>query len=527
MPFGKHVQGRALVYRYGLVVRPGGRLAGEVINRDRALDAMRGRNALWNAFVELERTHQAAIEALLAVEHPAYAEAKAAAEASDGPDWTTVKSERRAAFALPTVKLALASMETTRRARVKELCRESQLYWCNYEDVVQAYDQARRKPGELHFHAWSREVGKLTVRWQQGLADPFAGDSRMQLTQPDARGHALARVRIASDDRAPIWFEAPVVIHRPLPNGATVRSASVLRERIGTKERWHLVLVLSLPDEVHPKSGPVAAVDLGFRKVPDGLRVATWLSDTGGAGSVVLPGRWIRGMAKVDDIQAIRQHNFNEAIAAVRKWLDGQKDLAEWLSAATATISRWVAPARLAALTLAWRDQRLDGDADIYELIESWRKRDKHLLEYQAHLRDQLQGQREHLYREFAAMLVANHGTVRLESFDLRKVARVKRKGQTDPENELVSVARHQRVLAAPSLLRLAITNAARQEGTAIETMVATNSTRQCSWCGHVDDFDAAAELMHQCSACGRTWDQDVNAARNLLSRTWPHKQAA
>ena len=37
--------------------------------------------------------------------------------------------------------------------------------------------------------------------------------------------------------------------------------------------------------------------------------------------------------------------------------------------------------------------------------------------------------------------------------------------------------------------------------------------------CGVVNRWDQAAEIRHTCDACAATWDQDENAAQNILVR--------
>jgi len=41
--------------------------------------------------------------------------------------------------------------------------------------------------------------------------------------------------------------------------------------------------------------------------------------------------------------------------------------------------------------------------------------------------------------------------------------------------------------------------------------------TKTCHACGSLEDFDAEASIYHTCSQCGARWDQDENAAKNML----------
>jgi hypothetical protein len=45
------------------------------------------------------------------------------------------------------------------------------------------------------------------------------------------------------------------------------------------------------------------------------------------------------------------------------------------------------------------------------------------------------------------------------------------------------------------------------------------NTTKECQACGSIEEWDQGKVLHHTCSKCGLRWDQDDNAAQNLLSR--------
>ena len=70
------------------------------------------------------------------------------------------------------------------------------------------------------------------------------------------------------------------------------------------------------------------------------------------------------------------------------------------------------------------------------------------------------------------------------------------------------------RVVACPSLLRRCF-----EEKGGCHKVDGRYTTQDCSWCGCADPWDAVRTVMHQCAGCGRWFDQDRNAARNLLQR--------
>ena len=485
-----HKARRCRTYEYGLQVPTAG--------MDAAVEEMHRRLTLWNALVEVEHRYREAVEVVLG-ERP----------------WAE-------ALADPVSASHLDGCEAARRVAEAAAKRAAGLYWCNADEVVDAYRKARRikkgaPPPSLHFHRWAGSTGKLQVRYQHGLAvDALsAGDTRLTVTPTGARGkrqYGVVRIRASRET----WLEAPIILHRPLPAGL-IRSAAVLRTPVGTHASWRLVIVVELPDGAGPAPTGTGAVgiDLGWRRVPSGLRAAAWSDDRGESGEVVLPQDWIEQHQKTEDIRSIRDQHFNITRASLARWLSTAVAVVpEWLGDATSTLPQWRAPGRLAALTLRWRENRFPGDDVAYAAAETWRKRDKHLLEYEANLRDQLLRRRRELYRVFAAGVAARYARVRLEVFDIRDVAELPETGTGDA---LPLPVRHNRVLAAPHILRLAVLNACGRTGVTVESVSAVNTTHICHVCGSLERFDAAEHLSHRCGACGVAWDQDYNAARNLL----------
>lgn len=533
MPFGR-VARPCRVFQYGCR-QP---LDGE----EYAIQEMRGRVTFWNKLVEIEREHQSKTDQTLARLAPDVADTAAQVallESDKEVDkgllkaaWKAQREARKAAFARDGVKAALAELNEEWKEVIKEAYHNSGLYWPNYNDVLAAYRTARTRPGTLHFHAWRNEVGKLSMQWPKGLPVQTllkGGDNNCQIvpvseeawTSP-VRGkrrrlmRSVLKLRMGSVDRkTPIWLEIPIVLHRPLPVGGLVRSVSIFRERVGISYRWKATMTVELPDQLH-KPAPIGriALDVGWRKLPEGLRVAAWSDDANRVGQVVLPQSWLSEMGQVENIRSLRDQHFNSVKAALSAWFKAAPGVPEWVSEDVRTLHQWRSTGRLAGLVLRWRGNRFDGDEAGFEMAEAWRKRDLHLGDWEAHLRDQLITNRRERYRIFAARIAREYGEVVLEKFDLRKVAE-----HEQGAKDLPAEARHMRQWAAVSTLRLVIKNACQREGVIVSEVDAKNTTKECPRCGTVEDFDAASNLQHKCGACGYTRDQDLGAARVLLTR--------
>ncbi|MDE2106720.1 MAG: transposase [Patescibacteria group bacterium] len=587
MPYGRKA-GAVRAYSYGCTA--------PTANRDAALAEMRRRNDLWNRLIEIDREARAAKDVFILPategipddrEH--YAERKAARKAAFAEHADEIKEIERVAY--------VASHAAYRSEA-------SGLYWCNAEDVLIAWQNARRRKDPPKFHGWRGE-GKLTVRWQQGLpvSALFDGhDLRCQIdpvapiawigTRSERRHHNFTslRLRIGSDGRKPLWLETTVYVHRPLPVDGTIRSASVIRRRVGNDDRWSLVLIVETADadpdapvvEEHARPGRIA-LDIGWRLLPPppdaweqrpetpwtevvaGMRIAAWHDHAGRQGTLVIPKRWLDEMARADEKRSFRDKSFDTMRAMLAAWLQIQTGVPDWLRDETVTLAQWRSIGRMVMLYRKWRENRIAGDDEIFAALATWHREEQHHYRFESNVREQLLLWRREQYRIFAVWVAKNYGEVIIEEFDLSDVAGPEYwipkeiiqeyKGSSDknwkdalridlvtePERFAVyqahegttrpkgatrffgldAKARHQRFVAGCSYLRLALANAVTREGGTIITHPATNTTRHCHVCGHVEP-ERVAELVHCCSQCGAEWDQDHNAAINLFSQIPP-----
>jgi transposase len=150
--------------------------------------------------------------------------------------------------------------------------------------------------------------------------------------------------------------------------------------------------------------------------------------------------------------------------------------------------------------------------------LRNWLERHLHLSAWENHLRDQALRRRREIYRTYSRNLANTHGTVVLEKFDLRRVTR---HGDTSADRTKPQ-AGDQRTIAAPSILRTTL-----KALTQWQEVEAAYTTQHCSWCGFDAKWDAAESIMHRCDGCGQLFDQDHNAARNLLIRSSQIEQPA
>jgi transposase len=159
-----------------------------------------------------------------------------------------------------------------------------------------------------------------------------------------------------------------------------------------------------------------------------------------------------------------------------------------------------------------WSDHRLAGDEEIYQTATEWRRHSLHLADHWRNLQDQMTLRLREQYRVFAAEVAAKYRTLILENFNLREVAEPK------PEEPQKTPGASYRQMVSPSVFRAALVNACRREGLEVRRVPAEYTTAMCHACRTIEAWDQAASVIHRCASCGALWDQDRNAAINLLA---------
>lgn len=453
-------------------------------------------------------------------------------------------------------KPLLNALEAERREAVKKARQESGCFWPNYNAVISSYEVARRRAMQtgsmLRFRRFTRE-GRLVNQIQGGMTveDLFAcrhSQAGIRLNG-QSRGRQTGTLyvtaytgRDGSGRRIRRNVEFPIILHRPIPNDAVIkevevnirrRSPNVVRCLTDTdggpileygEAEYSVSFTCQIPTRGRVAGASAAGINIGWKRVSGGLRVATAAFHDGTIDHLILPDEWIR---KYEHVQALRSgidKSDGEMHAALREALrdmlifeqDGPRveGLSESDHRLLSAIKRAPKAPGRAMDALAWRlkeTPNMPFVANLSATIEAWRKARKRMILEMDNLRGKLLARRKDLYRNFAARIVARAGAIALDDTDYRAASLVERKDGEDPE--LHEKARLQRVMAAPHELRLAIEQAAAKRGGYIERH--GGSINHCRACG---SRNVSGDIARHCHACGSVFDVDENAARNLLA---------
>ncbi len=593
------------VFKYGLLA--------PTTNGPLVLEQMRLAHRYRNVLVEIERARRATVQTALAA-HPDMAplEAKVAAlveqyEASSkalGQARTIrqpraelapqrealrrlaadirdtraqIKAGRKAVYADPVVQAELDAADEHAKARVKEARKICGVYWGTYLLQEADADRARQEKTPPKFSRWD-EQGRVSVQIQKGISveELLGDDTRIQVApvSTDAHDDGCARgvrrrarrttlkLRIGSDEdsnRIPVWAEFPMIYHRPIPPGSTIKVATVARTRHNCWQwDWNLTLTVDVPDAAmrpSPSKG-VVALNLGFCQRPDGaIRSGYLVASDGTEQEILLPASIGDAVSKASSIRSFRDKNMDTMKAALCAWLgdltaaydkatsiateagpDGWSRIAAYIAADGPAITPWLADIkphlhswrsadRFRKLAFRWRGERFPSDEVGYGALEAWRYRDNHLEPYETGMRRRALLRRREGYRILAADLCQRYRTLVIDDTDLAEFKR-----SPAPESEEVDgipLLKNNQSLAAGSELRQVLMNAFHGR---IVKFSAKNVTRGCYSCSHVDEtWDSGNPETNTgrdrtCPACGMRVDQDANACRNLLLE-WANAQ--
>jgi hypothetical protein len=452
-----------------------------------------------------------------------------------------IKEARAAALADDEVRERLDQATEDNKNAIKKARDESNLYWGNYLAVDQAA-MAFGKGTPPKFKKFTGD-GRVTLQLQKGLTweAALAGkDTRLQIRKVHDRqrgkknGSMFAEVwlRVGStENKQPIWCKFACIIHRQPPMGSRIKWAFLHRRIIGGreyhregkaaqvvgKERW--TLTLSLANKITGAWDPgdqadhgVVGVDIGFRMVPQGLRVAYWSGSDGRSGPLILPNEFVDDWYAAHKLHSVIDNQANEFRAELAAWLKANKEgLPEWLAEATSTIGQWKNRGRLIWLELDWRDNRFQGDEQIFERFTAWRRANMRVTQQWANKKLRLQDRRLDTYRNFAADLRREYHVIGLEKLNLTFIHQ-KPTVENAEQDKLSAAQRETARIAALSELK----NALAAAMASVVLIDPGNTTKACHNCGSIEQWDQATEVMHTCSKCHELWDQDLNAAINL-----------
>lgn len=442
--------------------------------------------------------------------------------------------------------------------KLKKLRSESGLLNSNYTAVEDSF--FRKTPDKKpRFRNWDGGQVELSVQVGGGFmaedvfkpntfchvqpVDPRAWDtkpeSRLGSYQRRQLSLTTANVRICCRKRKPQLAKVQFRITRPFPPGSYLQYLHVRKFRIADQWKHQLTFVVADPngfrhDDLATEG--LCGINFGWRKVKDGLRVAALYDEDGNVEYLKIPMWLINKFKHHDSLQSVTDKKFNLLQVTMKDFRTIYKrKLPKWFLEETESLHNWKSRRHFYKLLGKWKENRfahdklklegwdqivsgfsfdheLDGPANnLFELLSAWVNNDRHLWRWQANELDNAKKARKDMYRKWARKIARKYGTVVVLDMDLRIPA--KRARVEDTEDVEIRAARYNNRMACLSSL----VEAVKDTCVKMPKLKLKHITQTCSYCDELNSFDAADRIHHTCTNCGRLWDQDVNAARNLL----------
>jgi hypothetical protein len=443
----------------------------------------------------------------------ARAAARAAREARD--------AAREAAF--PRLRARFAAAAQARLAGVKAAAAEAteaglgwaacnDITWRRFPAALQKVDRERAagRPAELRFRRWDG-TGTVTVQVMGGAGipprtlpalnsgrHPRSAVMRLQPWRDPSAGRpkgagrhgTLTLTAGRSRRHGPLRLQIPVVLDRYMPADADIAEVKVTRFREGTRHRLRVSAACYVPAPPGPPpGGATVAVRLSWRAAGGGWVTAAQVGSSsplpplprslehavrGTAGGPRLPlvrvapgslsaevlyyAGWRRLLERGEAIQGVRGQNTDILREKVTAALRDDPALAAAVKVTAAEVARWRAPRRFAALARRW-----PAGHPLRPLLEEWRRRDRHLQDYQACETAQVLAARRDAWRCTAAWLCAGASAVVIDGTRLDAEKRAPGDDEEDPEG--ARGARRLLHRSAPGELRAAVEAAAARRG--------------------------------------------------------------
>ncbi|MGH6739818.1 MAG: hypothetical protein ACREDY_12460, partial [Bradyrhizobium sp.] len=234
--------------------------------------------------------------------------------------YDTVKPLRK--VAITNAAEVLRELSDRRYASIAAARQQSGLWWGNSNAVMASFDATLRR-----LEPWRRprrndsddSEGRLTIQLQRGCMMPaFMAGARSEArllngNDPTHPERKLLVATVHSEGRGtrktvtwPLLLdpEAPDRAHRgggrraAFPPGAMVKSLTISRRRskpgLGLAAwRWSVSFALEIPAPVERAPERACGIDIGWRKVDGGVRVATIVGHHGRIEYVILPQDWL------------------------------------------------------------------------------------------------------------------------------------------------------------------------------------------------------------------------------------------
>ena len=431
----------------------------------------------------------------------------------------------------------LRDLELARREAVKFARQNSGLWWGNYNPLVRAFENARsaavrgghtmrrRAPGGNSRitntlqggadveHLYDGSLSQVMIRPPSGRA--WSAESRGERRRLQ-RTRLTATVFVQSGERRSVTW--PMMMHRPIPDDCRVKEVIITRRRIGERWKWAASIICTRPPRPVapvPADAKSLAVDIGWRRVPDGLRVATVSAVGGLPRFVILQKDLLEAFAFADDLRDRAQASARIGLELLRT-TDATRFELPYQDLLMALQSRQ--EGRFLALREFCRGPFFTAQSRdaIGAEISTWRKEYTRLVTWLSNHQRKVVARRNHQYQNAAIGIMEAASCIIINDVKFGDIGR--RSPRSEDKSFFPHRVNHYRVVAAPSEFVRCLKLQAAKRGIPFSIEAATSPVG-CPECGSTARKNRADAMPQTCGACGTSFDQDVATCRSLLAQ--------
>lgn len=313
--------------------------------------------------------------------------------------------------------------------------------------------------------------------------------------------------------------------HRPIPEGAHVACARLVRRRVADKVRWSVQLVLRLAEPIRVEHAPeadLAAVRFGWTRCEGGRRVATVarFADPGATRAIVLPASVEDDLAHGAELQSRRAQARDALLPRLATLARAGPQLPPALRAELEALAHL--PAAHIAFGRVYRLHKALAEAGLRRgWFDAWIREDRMHWQAAVLLARRARGRRRDFYRCTALQIARDHGAVVMEPLNLRAAS----KAVDEASGQWAAFSRHARagrVVVALHEFEQAIRWACARHDRPVFELKGT-TTRTCAVCGAIGlTTPRTARQQVLCVHCGAEHDRHANAA--CCAWRWTHE---
>jgi hypothetical protein len=503
---------------------------------------MRLMDLFWNKLVDIHEDYVSRY--LLRIsEDQEFATAKIELDhliSSKAPSPAVASSKRQLAIAQQSatrrMAVELRVLEASRREEVKIARQNSGLWWSNYNAIVRSFERARStaiRGGNTMRRRSGDDNGRITNTLQGGanVEAIYDGSLSQVMVRPpsprawsaESRGERrrLQRTTLSAtvfvrdgERRTVIW---PMIMHRPIPPDCRVKELIITRRRRNGRWLWAASFICTRP-AVTPSPALVntkrIGVDIGWRRVSEGLRVATVLASGDEPHFVILPEDLLKSFSLIDQLQERVRASTLEGLDLIQN-----ADAQAYAQPFQGLLREYQCIPEKRAMHLRKFSESsffLEQEMGLIDKnIIAWRKNFKLLTNWLANQQRKVIARRNHFYRSKMINVLEGASEVVVNDVKFGEIAA--RKHSLTGEAFFPNRVNYYRNIAAPSELIGALKLQAAKRGIGIVKREAEVPVR-CPECGSASRRTRADALPQICANCETSFDQDVATCESLLA---------